>query len=313
MPDAINKIPQREGIFYMHHILLSHRITPNDLRFVTRWEALGKAYLGKTTCPELIDIWVVDHSMSVQNHDILQYPNLKYIVCPQTQPDCIHADLDRFGIVLISMKDEYEIREHLHSVSEYILRTMLAMARPGFTFGSLLREKDLGIIGYGRIGRQLAYLAEGFNMGIFRIDKDTPKDTWRECFGRSDYIAVCLPDDDSTVMKVSKELINLMKPTANLISISRPRVIDIDALMLALNENRIAGATLDILDRGHTCVNLSVTAHIAGSTTEDRITTDEFCLGKLKERIRLSDNTQKLRRWSLRKNWPFQKWTSKRL
>ena len=131
-------------------------------------------------------------------------------------------------------------------------------ARKGAHMGVGLVGKTLGSVGIGNIGAEMFRLAAPFDMnfmacdpyadpsvaaelGVQMVDLDT---LCRE----SDILAVNCPLSDATHHIVDARLIASMKPTAYLVNTSRGGTVDQKALTAALQEGRIAGAGLDVLD-----------------------------------------------------------------
>ena len=154
------------------------------------------------------------------------------------------------------------------SVADYAFALMLSLARKIKTIDAKCRERDwrkittsdvsgrsLGLIGLGAIGRQMVSRARGFSMRVMAFDvawderyaagegviKAGVDEICREC----DFISLHLPLLPDTRGVISAERIAMMKPTAYLINTSRGGLIDEDALLAALSENRIAGAGID--------------------------------------------------------------------
>ncbi|NME35625.1 MULTISPECIES: 2-hydroxyacid dehydrogenase [Fusobacterium] len=123
--------------------------------------------------------------------------------------------------------------------------------------GGEIRGKTVGIIGTGRIGTMTANLfkcmganllgydvvenEEAKNLGIRYVNID-------ELMKTSDIISLHLPLDDNTKGFISKEKLELMKETSILINCARGGVVDNKALAEILNEEKIAGAGIDVFD-----------------------------------------------------------------
>ena len=116
--------------------------------------------------------------------------------------------------------------------------------------GTELSYKTLGILGCGRIGQRLAEIARrGFDMEVIGYDIKPCLEsgikfvTKQEVLAKADYISIHTGGKDQVVGE--KEL-QLMKPTAYLVNTSRGSNIDEQALYMALKENKIAGAAIDV-------------------------------------------------------------------
>lgn len=153
--------------------------------------------------------------------------------------------------------------------------------------GSELRNKALGIVGYGSIGKRVGRLARAFGMQLLIADPyvaaeeiDEPgvrKTTLETLFAESDFVSLHLNSTPQTRDLVDAALLNRMQPHAYLINTSRAAVIREADLIAALRERRLAGAALDVYDseplwRHHPFVtefdNVVITPHIAGATRE---------------------------------------------
>lgn len=119
-----------------------------------------------------------------------------------------------------------------------------------------LRGKKLGIIGFGSIGRELARLVAPFSMKLIVYDPYLDKSTIRDhdvelvqleaLLRQADFVCIhCLLTKETTRLIGNREL-SWMKPNAYLINMARGPVIDHDALVQALRNNKIAGAGLDV-------------------------------------------------------------------
>jgi glycerate dehydrogenase len=137
-----------------------------------------------------------------------------------------------------------------------------------------LAGKTMGIIGFGRIGQQVARIAEALGMRIIST-RDTSLD---EIFRTSDVISLHLPLTPKTRELVNAARIEQMKPSAILINTARGLLINEQDLAGALNSGRIAGAGLDVLTveppvdgspllSARNCI---VTPHVAWATKEAR-------------------------------------------
>jgi D-3-phosphoglycerate dehydrogenase len=119
-----------------------------------------------------------------------------------------------------------------------------------------LRGKTLGIIGFGNIGQRLAQIARGFDMHVLICDpfisgelaqKHNSQKTGLEfLLQNGDFISIHAPLVESTHMLIDESKLRSMKPTAYLINTARGKIIDQDALVLALKNGWIAGAALDV-------------------------------------------------------------------
>jgi phosphoglycerate dehydrogenase-like enzyme len=149
-----------------------------------------------------------------------------------------------------------------------------------------LRDKVLGILGLGRLGREMARIGQAFGMktiawsqnltperaaesGVARVDK-------AELFRQADVLSVHLLMSERTRGIVGRAEIGLMKPTAIFINTARAAIVDETALIDALNAGNIAGAGLDVYSREplppdaaiFRCPNTVLTPHLGYAVRE---------------------------------------------
>ena len=130
--------------------------------------------------------------------------------------------------------------------------------RRGQFMGYGLVGRTLGSLGIGNIGAELFRLAKPFDMAFIAYDPYASPAIARELgvklvgldelFRRSDVLAVNCPLTDDTRHLVNAARLALMKPTAFLINTARGPIVDQKALTAALQEQRIAGAGLDVFE-----------------------------------------------------------------
>ena len=165
--------------------------------------------------------------------------------------------------------------------------------KKSFSSGKELAGKTLGIIGFGRIGQEVAKKAIGLGMNIivhdkfiqdadvtlnfFNGDKKTfniESQSLEKVLKESDFITVHVPKIDNKAIIGANE-IGLMKTGAGIINTSRGGVIDETALMFALDKEKLAYAALDVFENEpnpsmHLLMHnaLSLTPHIGAATKE---------------------------------------------
>lgn len=150
-----------------------------------------------------------------------------------------------------------------------------------------LEGKTLGIIGFGRIGRQIARLGDAFGMKVIfhnrSVKPDVPQHfrqtTLGEVFSNSDFLSINCPLTPENQGFINEKMLSLMKPSAFLINTGRGPLINEPDLANALNSGRIAGAGLDVLSVEPpgkmnpllSAKNCYITPHIAWATLEARV------------------------------------------
>lgn len=189
-------------------------------------------------------------------------------------------------------------------VSELALALMLALAHkvvPMHTDlvngtwrgrrGTEISGKTLGIVGFGNIGQDVAKLAGAFGMRILFANRSPRADaanalgavqvSFDELLAQSDYISIHIPGGNGA-WRFGAEEFAAMKPGAALINTARGGMVDLDALVAALNSGHLAGAGLDVfpeepMDMAHPVFSLPqvvLTPHAGGLSAEamERVT-----------------------------------------
>jgi phosphoglycerate dehydrogenase-like enzyme len=126
------------------------------------------------------------------------------------------------------------------------------------TVGTDLLGSTLGLAGLGRIGQQMARIAQAFQMEVIAWSQNLDPAVAGEAgvravskedlFATADVVSVHLMLSDRTRGLITERELRRMKPTAYLVNTSRGPIIDAAALLRALNEGWIAGAGLDVFD-----------------------------------------------------------------
>lgn len=172
-----------------------------------------------------------------------------------------------------------------------------------------VRGKNLGIVGYGNIGKQLSVLAEAVGMRVYYYDVEDSLalgnakkcNTLEDLLNISDVVTLHIDDNPANKNFIGEREINQMKNGAMLINLSRGFVVDIDALSEALKSGKIAGAAIDVYPeeprsngdfktklQGFS--NVILTPHVGGSTEEAQRDIADFVPNKIMDYIN-SGNT----------------------
>jgi len=205
----------------------------------------------------------------------------------------------RRGIVVVNAPTGNTI-----SAAEHTIALMLALARHisqanvvlksgvwrrGDFMGTEVRNKTLGIIGLGNVGSEVARRARGLEMKLIAYDPFISVDhasklkvelvPLKQLLKESDFITLHIPRTESTKGLIGAKELASVKPTAYLINCARGGLIDEEALVKAVKENRLAGAAIDVFIK-EPCTEsilfesdkIIVTPHLAASTTEAQAT-----------------------------------------
>lgn len=147
-----------------------------------------------------------------------------------------------------------------------------------------LKNKILGIVGFGNIGQQMARIGAAFGMKILyfsrtKVNSDLANfATVEQLFAESDFISLHCPLTPENAQFVNSKLIHRMKTSASLINTARGQLIQEQDLADALNKGRIRAAALDVLSTEPpspqnpliTAKNCIITPHIAWMSIEAR-------------------------------------------
>ena len=129
---------------------------------------------------------------------------------------------------------------------------------PTLLLGQDVHHATLGIVGFGRIGREVAKRARGFDMRLLAYDVYRDEAAARalgvefveldDLLRQSDFVTLHVSLTDETRHLIDARALGLMKPTAILVNAARGPVVDSDALVAALRAGIIFAAGLDVTD-----------------------------------------------------------------
>lgn len=211
---------------------------------------------------------VVGH---IWKKDFPEAPRLKFLQSVAAGIDLIDVPSLPHGVTVCN------VAGHEQAIAEYVLMTMLAWqhrlidiaaafrggvwstgggAGGGPTHGEIF-GKTIGIVGYGKIGREVAKRAVGFNCKVIAVNRSPVADKrdasevyplaeldrmLRQC----DVVVIAAGLGPETSRLIDAGRFALMKPTAFLINIGRAGIIDEAALYEALQSKQIGGAAIDV-------------------------------------------------------------------
>jgi phosphoglycerate dehydrogenase-like enzyme len=184
------------------------------------------------------------------------------------------------------------------AISEFVMAAMLAFAKDmpnvwletppkhwNFHPLSTLEHKTLALVGLGGIGTEIAIRAVPFGMRVRAVRRTAAPSPvpgvevvaeFTDLLGDADHLVLAAPGTRRTRHLVDAEALNAVKPGVHLVNIARGSLIDQDALRVALDDGRVAMATLDTVDpeplpAGHWMYEhpkVRLSAHISWGTTE---------------------------------------------
>lgn len=258
----------------------------------------------------------------VYSEEILkQCPKLKYIITSTTGENHIQVPLNR-DISIISLKGEKDFLKKITPTAELTWGLVLSLSRmipeaiKSVKDKSWNREpfisnelagKNIGIIGYGRLGKIVTKYALAFNMNVYfydnnpdvitDLDSNIKQSSLENLLEVSDFISIHIPYEKENINFIDKKALIRVKKTAYIINTSRGEVLDEDFLLQMIEEGKIAGAALDVLSKEFSgkadwILNskilkskelgkkILITPHIGGATRESINKTDIFVAKK---------------------------------
>jgi len=210
---------------------------------------------------------VVGH---IWRSDFPEAPRLKVLQAATAGVDMIDLPSLPRGITLCN------VFGHEPAIAEYVLMTMLALTHRLFDTVTAFRGgswaahqpaggsahgevfgKTIGIVGYGRIGREVAKRAAGFGCTIIAANRSAVADRGHaseiyplteldRMLPQCDALLIAAGLGPETKGLIDARRLSLMKPTALLINIGRAAIVDEEALYEALSGDRLGGAALDV-------------------------------------------------------------------
>src|SRR5437660_811305 len=159
---------------------------------------------------------------------------------------------------------------------------------PNMMLGTGLAGKTLGLVGYGRIAKEVERLAKAFGMEVVHTSR-TGGIPLPELLAATDVVSLHLPLSAETHHLIDERALAQMKPAAVLVNTSRGPIVDEAALARAVAENRIAGAALDVFEREPevneallALENVVLAPHLGSATLETREAMGMLCVEALR-------------------------------
>tara|TARA_B100000579_G_C22834540_1_gene857919 strand:- start:1156 stop:2736 length:1581 start_codon:yes stop_codon:yes gene_type:complete len=244
-----------------------------------------------------IDGWLIRSGTKVTSELLENARKLQIIGRAGVGTDNIDIDFATSkGIIVMNVPDGNTI-----SAAEHTMAMLMSLSRNIYLghfglmkgewnrsslIGNELQNKILGVVGLGKIGREVIKRALSYDMKILGFDPYVNKDQFNneeiEIVGldtlveNSDFITLHLPINDNTRNLFNYDKIKKMKKTARIINVARGGIINEIDLVKALNEETIAGAAIDVfenepIDSSNQIIkakNILLTPHLGASTIE---------------------------------------------
>jgi len=191
-----------------------------------------------------------------------------------------------------------------------------------------LREKTIGLFGFGYIGKLVAEKLSGFHMKVIYYDPWVSPEEGKnfgavsvskeQLFTEADFISVHARLTEESKKAIGRTELESMKPTAYFINTARAGLVDYDALYELLRDHKIKGAGLDVFekepldatDRFRALDNVTMTTHLAGYTTDAIRNSPRLIMRRLKN-ILLNDARDGVVNPSVLETPEFQEWKNK--
>lgn len=208
----------------------------------------------------------VDSHVGKEEFDKL--PDLKFIAAKSTGFDYIDHDTAKERDVVVSNVPSYGE----HTVAEFAFALLLSVSRnlfaakekvdkgdfnPDGLTGFDLNGKVFGVLGTGRIGRNVVRIAKGFGMSLIGFDLYPDEKfadevglkyfSMEEVISQADILSLHLPENEDTHHIIGREQVSKMKKGVVLINTARGSIMDTEALVWGLENEIISGAGIDVL------------------------------------------------------------------
>jgi D-3-phosphoglycerate dehydrogenase len=264
------------------------------------------------------DVLITRLAYYISKKFIKNNPRLKFIISPTTglnHIDLDYANKNNIEIIHLNTKTDFDFLNNITSTAEHTWALLLSFHRKLFQasfsiskswnrnefISSQLKNKVLGIVGFGRIGSMLSNYALAFEMNVLfcdpKINKSINKVSKVDInylAENSDIVSVNCDYNENSKNLINKNFFNKMKKDSFIINTSRGEVINEDDLIDALKENKIRGACLDVISNEKDSNlfqkkiiqyslnnnNLIITPHIGGACIDAMQATEEFIAKK---------------------------------
>lgn len=252
--------------------------TVGDVPQVEKLRELGELILYQTTRPEQTAERTRQANVLITNKVVIdrqimdQSPELRLICVAATGLNNVDVEYARQKSILVKNVVGYSthsVAQHTFAMLFYLLEQLkyydAYVADGGYAKSDIftnldrpyweLANKTFGIIGLGTIGRQVAKIAEAFGANVIYYSTSGKNDNAQyrrvelnELLATSDVVSIHAPLNDHTRNLLTYESICRMKPSAILLNSGRGGIIHEAELVRALDENRLAGVGLDVLE-----------------------------------------------------------------
>lgn len=293
------------------------------------YESLGKVFLGFVDKKDFLEKLreaeiVVLRLGKLTRSDIESALNLKIIAVPTTGLD--HIDLDTAkerSIQVVSLRGERELLDKIYATSEHAVALLLSLLRRvnaankhvlhggwnrDLFIGNEISGKNVLIVGCGRLGSRMVKILDAFGAHVTVYDPHVAPEKTPSCaqiaaslteaLRSADIVSVHVTLNEETMGLFGEKEFDALKQGAFFVNTSRGAVVDEQALLVALQSEKVRAAALDVLQnesgsgkhlQNNPLVvyaahhdNLIITPHIGGATHESMEATEVFIAEKVR-------------------------------
>ena len=204
--------------------------------------------------------------------EMIKGGNVKKIISPSTGLN--HIEIT--SIPTIHIKNDPVLKD-IWSTAEHNLYLLLKVCREPNTSIAELHSKNLGILGYGRLGSMVKKLTRPLFNKVYTMDKDHNKP---EFFKEIDFLSINVDLNDTTKEFINKRFLKKFKKKLFIVNTSRGEVINEKDLKTLLEKREVLGYATDVIQDEHTAsesvlknkkiINVTITPHIGGTALESQ-------------------------------------------
>lgn len=226
---------------------------------------------------------VANYAVGFDNVDLDAASERKILV--SNTPDVLTEATAEFAISLI-----LSLTRRVTDGDRFLRRRESWIWAPTMMLGTSPRDRLLGVVGFGRIGREVARLARALGMRVVYSDvTDIPSDEYEQVslswlLENADVVSLHSPLSPETRHLIGERELAAMRRDAFLVNTSRGPVVDEQALIAALRAGQIAGAAIDVFEEEPKVPeallefdNVVVTPHLASATHATREAMGMLC------------------------------------
>tara|TARA_X000001382_G_scaffold130943_1_gene128044 strand:+ start:1232 stop:2167 length:936 start_codon:yes stop_codon:yes gene_type:complete len=250
----------------------------------------------------------------ILDEDVLKYTNVKVINTASTGLN--HIDLDYCNsnnIEVWSLKEDYKLINDLPSTSELAFGLMMSLLRKipsGFDHvkkggwdyepfvGHQVKGKTIGVVGYGRLGKIMCRLFDGWGVNLLGYDPNVFVTTARgvpmdDLLKESDVVFLHVHVTDDTRGMVDGEFLSKMKKGSYLINTSRGELVDEDSIIKSIGDGHLHGYGTDVItdefgdfeksklvEMSRFSDKIIITPHVGGMTIEGQTKAYQWAVDK---------------------------------